>query len=115
MILGLTTPTSGSIHFAGRDITALPWKQRRSLCTDIQVIFQDPYSSLDPRKRVEDIIREPLDIHKIGTRSQRRGRVHERWIWSRWRPATGRCSRMNSAEDCGSESESPPRSRPARS
>ena len=77
MILGLTTPTSGSIHFAGRDITALPWKQRRSLCTDIQVIFQDPYSSLDPRKRVEDIIREPLDIHKIGTRSQRRGRVHE--------------------------------------
>jgi ABC-type glutathione transport system ATPase component len=76
MILGLIEPTSGTISFAGRDITHRSARERRELARDIQVIFQDPYGSLNPRHRVEDIIREPLDIHKIGTPDDRRERVH---------------------------------------
>lgn len=77
MILGLIEPTSGSITFAGRDITHRAARERRELTRDIQVIFQDPYGSLNPRHRVEDIIREPLDIHQIGTPEDRRKRVHD--------------------------------------
>jgi oligopeptide transport system ATP-binding protein len=77
MILGLIQPTSGVIEFDGRDITNLPVRARRELSRDIQVIFQDPYASLNPRQRVEDIIREPLDIHRIGSRADRQKRVHE--------------------------------------
>lgn len=76
MILGLIPPTSGSITFANRDITFRTARERRELTRDIQVIFQDPYGSLNPRHRVEDIIREPLDIHEIGTPDERRKRVH---------------------------------------
>ncbi len=74
MILGLIQPTSGVIEFDGRDITELPVRSRRELSRDIQVIFQDPYASLNPRQRVEDIIREPLDIHRIGSRVERKKR-----------------------------------------
>jgi ABC-type glutathione transport system ATPase component len=77
MILGLIQPTSGSITFAGRDITHRTPKQRRELTRDLQVVFQDPYGSLNPRHRVEDIIREPLDIHQIGTPEHRRKRVSQ--------------------------------------
>jgi ABC-type glutathione transport system ATPase component len=77
MILGLTRPTSGSIVFDGQDITRRTEAQRRALTRDIQVVFQDPYASLDPRQRVGDIIREPLDIHRIGTPGERADRVHE--------------------------------------
>jgi oligopeptide/dipeptide ABC transporter ATP-binding protein len=77
MILGLLPPTSGSIRFEGNDITHVSGRARRALSRDIQVIFQDPYASLNPRQHVEDIIREPLDIHRIGTPAQRRDRVTE--------------------------------------
>ncbi|HEY0246920.1 MAG TPA: ATP-binding cassette domain-containing protein, partial [Gryllotalpicola sp.] len=77
MILGLTTPTSGSITFDGKDITRRTESQRRALTRDIQVVFQDPYASLDPRQRVDEIIREPLDIHRIGTPADRVERVRE--------------------------------------
>jgi ABC-type glutathione transport system ATPase component len=77
MILGLTRPTSGSIVFDGQDITRRTEKQRRALTRDIQVVFQDPYASLDPRQRIGDIIREPLDIHRIGTPGERADRVRE--------------------------------------
>ena len=77
MILGLTRPTSGSIVFDGQDITRRTEPQRRALTRDIQVVFQDPYASLDPRQRIGDIIREPLDIHRIGTPGERAERVHE--------------------------------------
>jgi oligopeptide transport system ATP-binding protein len=77
MILGLIEPTSGSITFAGRDITHRTPKRRRELTRDLQVVFQDPYGSLNPRHRVEDIIREPLDIHQIGTPKERRDRVYQ--------------------------------------
>jgi oligopeptide transport system ATP-binding protein len=77
IILGLTEPTSGTVEFEGRDVTALRGAERRALSRDIQVIFQDPYASLNPRQRVEDIIREPLDVHRVGTPAERARRVHE--------------------------------------
>jgi oligopeptide/dipeptide ABC transporter ATP-binding protein len=77
MILGLLPPTGGRISFEGEDITHVSGKARRALSKDIQVIFQDPYASLNPRRRVEDTIREPLDIHGVGTTAQRRERVTE--------------------------------------
>lgn len=77
IILGLIAPTSGSVVFEGHDITRRTPRERRALTRDIQVIFQDPYGSLNPRQRVEDVIREPLDIHQIGTPAERRERVHE--------------------------------------
>ncbi len=77
MILGLVEPTSGRVVFEGRDVTHVPHAQRRRLGRDIQGVFQDPYSSLDPRQRVRQIIREPLDIHRIGTSAERDMRVRE--------------------------------------
>jgi ABC-type glutathione transport system ATPase component len=77
IVLGLIAPTSGSVVFEGHDVTHRTSRERRALTRDIQVIFQDPYGSLNPRQRVEDVIREPLDIHKIGTPAERRERVHE--------------------------------------
>jgi oligopeptide/dipeptide ABC transporter ATP-binding protein len=77
IILGLMEPTSGTVEFEGRDITALRGTARRALSRDIQVIFQDPYASLNPRQRVEDVIKEPLDIHRVGDPHGRLGRVHE--------------------------------------
>jgi oligopeptide transport system ATP-binding protein len=77
LILGLIPPTSGSIIFEGRDITHRSARERRELTRDIQVVFQDPYGSLNPRQRVEEVISEPLDIHKIGTPPERRARVIE--------------------------------------
>ena len=59
-ILGLAQPTSGAIHFDGQDITRLDAAGRRSLAKDVQVIFQDPYTSLNPTLRIDDILSEPL-------------------------------------------------------
>src|SRR5690349_11503139 len=63
LILRLIEPTSGSIHFEGCDLLAAGSRQMRRLRRDLQIIFQDPFASLDPRYRVEDIIAEPLLIH----------------------------------------------------
>jgi len=63
LILRLIEPTSGSIRFEGRDLLAVGSRQMRHLRRDLQIIFQDPFASLDPRYRVEDIIAEPLLIH----------------------------------------------------
>ena len=62
-ILRLIEPTSGSIRFEGRDLLAADRGEMRRLRRDMQIIFQDPFASLDPRYRVEDIIAEPLIIH----------------------------------------------------
>jgi len=64
LILRLLEPTSGSVHFEGRDLLAAGRGEMRRLRRDLQVIFQDPFASLDPRFRVEDIIAEPLIIHR---------------------------------------------------
>lgn len=60
LLAGLDRPTSGSIRFAGREITRLPDRSLTFLRRDLQMVFQDPMSSLDPRMTVGDIIREPL-------------------------------------------------------
>ena len=64
LILRLIEPTSGSVSFEGRDLLAAGRAEMRRLRRDMQIIFQDPFASLDPRYRVEDIIAEPMLIHK---------------------------------------------------
>jgi ABC-type oligopeptide transport system ATPase subunit len=64
LILRLIEPTSGDIQFEGRDLLAASRGEMRRLRRDMQIIFQDPFASLDPRYRVEDIIAEPLVIHR---------------------------------------------------
>ncbi len=75
-ILGLV-PYSGTIRIEGRDLAKLPGGERRALTRRLQMVFQDPYSSLDPSMRVEDIVAEPLDIHEHLGRTARRDRVLE--------------------------------------
>jgi ABC-type glutathione transport system ATPase component len=75
LILRLIEPNSGSIRFEGRDLLAASPREMRRMRRDMQIIFQDPFASLDPRYRVEDIIAEPLIIHeakngKTGIRSR---------------------------------------------
>ena len=71
LILRLIEPTSGGIQFEGRDLLTVSASEMRRLRGDMQIIFQDPFASLDPRYRVEDIIGEPLVIH--GNRNGRGG------------------------------------------
>ena len=65
LILGLTKPTSGEIFLEGRNINSISKKELRKIRKDIQVVFQNPYSALDPKMTIEDILSEPLSIHKI--------------------------------------------------
>ncbi|HXU07767.1 MAG TPA: dipeptide/oligopeptide/nickel ABC transporter ATP-binding protein, partial [Blastocatellia bacterium] len=76
-ILRLIEPTSGEVRFEGQDLLSLGVDELRRLRRDMQIIFQDPYSSLNPRMRVGQIIEGPLIIHKIGNRQQRKGRAQE--------------------------------------
>ena len=64
LILRLIEPTSGSIRFNGSDLLSATHREMRQLRRDMQIIFQDPFGSLDPRMRVEDVIAEPLIIHE---------------------------------------------------
>src|SRR5438270_13262042 len=79
LVLRLIEPTSGSILLNGRDLLAAGHEEMRRLRRDLQIIFQDPFASLDPRFRVEDIIAEPLLIHERHsvTGAARRARVAE--------------------------------------
>jgi oligopeptide transport system ATP-binding protein len=76
-ILRLIEPTSGEVLFDGRDVLKLSRGDLRRARRDMQIVFQDPYSSLNPRMRVSDIVEEPLIIHKLGTRDEREQRVKE--------------------------------------
>ncbi|MXR40518.1 ATP-binding cassette domain-containing protein [Halobaculum sp. WSA2] len=73
----LYEPTAGTIHFDGEDISAVDGKRLKELRTDIQVIFQDPLSSLNPRKTVGEIVGKPLSVHDIATDTQKDERVME--------------------------------------
>lgn len=77
LVLRLIEPTSGSIHFDGRDLLAVGGRDLRRLRRDMQIIFQDPFGSLDPRLRVDEVIAEPLSIHERMSRDARRTRVVE--------------------------------------
>ncbi|WP_244246900.1 ABC transporter ATP-binding protein [Nocardioides euryhalodurans] len=63
LLMGLETPTDGSIKLLGREMAGLKQKEMRKLRRDIQIVLQDPYSSLDPRMTVGDIVGEPYDLH----------------------------------------------------
>jgi peptide/nickel transport system ATP-binding protein len=77
MIVALERPNAGKVLLAGRDISALSGGELRRNRKDLQLMFQDPYSSLDPRMRVGAIIREPLAIQKMGSRDEQQKRVYE--------------------------------------
>ena len=68
LILRLIEPTAGAVRFEGRDLLAAGRGEMRSLRRELQIIFQDPFASLDPRFRVEDVIAEPLIIHRKNIR-----------------------------------------------
>ena len=74
-ILRLVDADAGAIRFDGRDITALPSRELRPLRRRMQIIYQDPYESLDPRFRVRATLEEPLQVHGIGSKAERRGEV----------------------------------------
>jgi peptide/nickel transport system ATP-binding protein len=76
-ILRLIEPTSGEVWFDGQDLLSAGSNEMRHLRRDIQIIFQDPYSSLNPRMSVGEIVGEPLTIHRVGTRRGQRDRVAE--------------------------------------
>src|SRR5260370_202503 len=74
-LLRLIGPTKGDIQFEGRDVTAMGKSDLRQLRRQMQIIFQDPNASLNPRMKVGDIVAEPLVIHSIGNKEERRERV----------------------------------------
>ncbi len=71
----LIEPSAGSVLFDGRDLTRLSPREARAIRRDIQFIFQDPYSSLNPRMTVGALLEEPLRTHGIGSRAERKARV----------------------------------------
>lgn len=76
-LLRLYEPTSGQVLFEGRDILTLPSRDLRALRREMQIIFQDPYASLNPRMSIFSIVSEPLKIHGISNRSEQKARVAE--------------------------------------
>ncbi|HEY7790130.1 MAG TPA: ATP-binding cassette domain-containing protein [Vicinamibacterales bacterium] len=76
-VLRLIEPTSGEVRFRGEDVLRASRRRMRELRRQMQIVFQDPYSSLNPRMRVRAIVEEPLIIHRLGGRVERRARVDE--------------------------------------
>jgi oligopeptide transport system ATP-binding protein len=76
-MLRLIEPSSGQVRFRGEDVLAFSPRRMRDARREMQIVFQDPYSSLNPRMRARQIVEEPLIIHRLGARAQRRARVAE--------------------------------------
>jgi len=76
-LLRLIEPTEGRVEFDGRDVRAMGGRELRELRREMQIIFQDPYASLNPRMKVRDIVGEPLVIHGMKDKEERRARVAE--------------------------------------
>ena len=89
-ILGLQKPDSGEIKLGDADLVGLSRRQARRYRPRMQCVFQDPFSSLNPRRRVEDLIREPLDVQGIGTPAERRRKTAELMERVGLRPDWGR-------------------------
>lgn len=77
LVLGLESPTSGRVIFAGHDLSTLPKREMRALRREMQPISQDPFSALNPRMRVKDILAEPFLVHKVARGADLLGRVEE--------------------------------------
>jgi oligopeptide transport system ATP-binding protein len=77
LVLRLIEPSSGTVRFEGQDITAMGGDALRKLRRRMQIVFQDPFASLNPRMTVGEILDEPLTVHRIGDRAARRARVTE--------------------------------------
>jgi oligopeptide/dipeptide ABC transporter ATP-binding protein len=71
LVIRLIEPTSGSVCFRGRDIEGASKRELRDLTKEMQIIFQDPYSSIDPRKSIGETIGKPLEIHGVGSKRER--------------------------------------------
>ena len=76
-VLRLLKPTSGSVRFIGKELLDLDREDLRRMRREMQIVFQDPYSSLDPRMTVGGIVAEPLEVHGIGSRRSRRETVRK--------------------------------------
>jgi oligopeptide transport system ATP-binding protein len=76
-LLRLVEPTRGEVFFEGENVLELSRTRLREMRRHMQIVFQDPYACLDPRMRVQQIVSEPLDIHRVGTKAERRDRVAE--------------------------------------
>ena len=74
-LLRLIEPTRGEVEFEGQNIVGLPAEKMRVLRREMQIIFQDPYASLNPRMTIRSIVSEPLKIHSIGNKTEQRERV----------------------------------------
>ena len=76
-VKGIYTPTSGEVRFDGKDTARFSGDEKRRFARQMQMIFQDPYASLNPRMTVREIIGEGLDIHQLGTRAERVEKIKE--------------------------------------
>ena len=76
-IVRLQEPTAGTIRFAGRDITRIKGRELRALRREVQIVFQDPYASLNPRHRLGQIVGSPMKVHRMGSKAEIRQRVAE--------------------------------------
>lgn len=76
-VIRLTEPTGGDVLFQGKNLTQLKSDELRKIRRDMQIVFQDPYASLNPRMTIGAILEEPLKIHGMGSSSERRQRVQE--------------------------------------
>jgi oligopeptide transport system ATP-binding protein len=76
-VLELLKPTAGSVRFLGEELTTMKKEDLRRMRREMQIVFQDPYASLNPRMTVGDIVGEPLLVHKVGNRARRRKTVQE--------------------------------------
>lgn len=75
LMMGITKLTDGDVYFRGQNITGLPRSEKKKMYRRIQIVFQDPYSSLNPKRSIEWTLTEPLLIHKIGTKESRKQKV----------------------------------------
>jgi oligopeptide transport system ATP-binding protein len=114
LIVALEKPTAGSIFFKGRDVARMGGRALKDYRREVQIIFQDPYASLNPRMTVGEILAEPLMLHDIVPARQRRARVEELLAMVGLRPQLAARYRTNSRAGSASASWSPGPSRSSR-
>jgi oligopeptide/dipeptide ABC transporter ATP-binding protein len=76
-LVGLVAPTSGTLRVDGRDVAALSADERRRMTRDVQMVFQDPFASLNPRKRIRQILEVPFEVHGMAKGAEREARIRE--------------------------------------